>query len=280
MQLKRSAAETQMKLVQISDLHMVPDGDTLHGLDPHTRLQACISDINRRTADAELCVLTGDLADRGELAAYESLRRLLDTLPMPYVALIGNHDDRESFLQVFHDGLRDANGFVQGARRINDATLLFLDTHVPGSNAGGYCAERCDWLESQLRANAGCDTYLFMHHPPFDIGMPAMDIIQVLDSSRLRDLLLAANNIKHVFFGHVHRPVSGNWHGISYSSLPGTNHQMQLDFEAPSYLTYSHERPAYAAISLEKHQTIVHLQDFDDSSPRRQPDNSWVPSIA
>jgi len=30
-----------MRVVQISDLHMTPEGEVLHGLEPATRLRAC-----------------------------------------------------------------------------------------------------------------------------------------------------------------------------------------------------------------------------------------------
>ena len=36
-----------MKLIQVSDLHFVPPGTLLLGLDPRARLAAAIADINR-----------------------------------------------------------------------------------------------------------------------------------------------------------------------------------------------------------------------------------------
>ncbi len=50
-----------MKLIQITDIHFVPGKRLLHGLDPYERLRSCIADINTNHADADLCIITGDL---------------------------------------------------------------------------------------------------------------------------------------------------------------------------------------------------------------------------
>ena len=43
-----------MKLIQVSDLHFVPPGTLLLGLDPRARLAGAIADINRHHGDAEI----------------------------------------------------------------------------------------------------------------------------------------------------------------------------------------------------------------------------------
>ncbi|MFQ5761252.1 MAG: hypothetical protein ACE5HM_09800 [Acidiferrobacterales bacterium] len=46
-----------MKLIQISDLHIIAAGEKIYGLDPLQRLNACIADINIDQSDAECCEL-------------------------------------------------------------------------------------------------------------------------------------------------------------------------------------------------------------------------------
>ena len=64
-----------MKIIQVTDLHLVKPGATLCGLDPLARLQACITDINQNHCDAELVIFTGDLSDTGEEIRIGSWRR-------------------------------------------------------------------------------------------------------------------------------------------------------------------------------------------------------------
>jgi|TARA_B100000809_G_scaffold123303_1_gene121379 3',5'-cyclic AMP phosphodiesterase CpdA len=71
-----------------------------------------------------------------------------------------------------------------------------------------------------LEAAGTKSVYLFMHHPPFEIGIPSLDIICLReDAQRIQQIVSGFSNIKHLFFGHVHRPVSGSWHGIPFNTL-------------------------------------------------------------
>ena len=90
-----------MKIIQITDTHLMPRGTELHGLNPCERLEECISSIKEFHADAELCIITGDLTDQGFRESYEDFREIIQQLPMPFQPLIGNHDNREIFSEVF-----------------------------------------------------------------------------------------------------------------------------------------------------------------------------------
>jgi 3',5'-cyclic AMP phosphodiesterase CpdA len=57
-----------MKIVQVTDTHLVGPGQSIYGIDPRARLDACFADINARHGDAAFCVLSGDLTDSGEAA--------------------------------------------------------------------------------------------------------------------------------------------------------------------------------------------------------------------
>ena len=96
-----------MKIIHVSDLHLVKPGHKVWGVDPLARLDACLADIARHHADADFCVISGDLTDRGEVEAYELVRDRLANFPLQTHLLIGNHDIRENFFAVFPDAPRD-----------------------------------------------------------------------------------------------------------------------------------------------------------------------------
>jgi 3',5'-cyclic-AMP phosphodiesterase len=250
-----------MKLIQVSDLHFVPPGTRLFGIDPRERLAAAIEDINAKHADAELCLFTGDLADHGAPLAYGALREVLSDLRPPHRLLIGNHDDRANFTNAFPEAPRDDNGFVQSVVRASAGNLVLLDTHEPGSGAGSYCAVRQAWLRARIGESAGRPVYLFLHHPPFDIGIPSLDRIRLLEEHGLAEAIEGAD-IRHIFFGHVHRPVNGSWRGIPYSALRSTVHQVPLDFGDRRSMPYSYEPPAYNVILISRDLTVVHHHDY------------------
>ena len=116
------------------------------------------------------------------------------------------------------------------------------------------------------RRGSAAPVYLFMHHPPFSVGLPCVDRLGLgTDGKRLAEVVVPHANIRHLFFGHVHRPVTGSWRGIPYSTMRGTNHQVPFDFDAVEVVPKSHEQPAYAVVFLEEHQTTVHFHDYLDT---------------
>jgi Icc protein len=251
-----------MKFVQLSDTHIVAPGGRLHGLDPRRRLEACVTDINAHHPDAAFCIVSGDLAHEGDPAAYAVLREVLDDLSMPCHLMIGNHDHRGRFQQAFSATGRDPGGFVQYVVATPLGDFLLLDTVEPGSDAGRYCGRRLAWLAERLEESRERGAWLFMHHPPFDIGIPSLDRIRLLDPEPLSGLIDAHDHVRHLFFGHVHRPVSGSWRGIPFSAVRGTNHQVAFDQHTERPVPKSHESPAYAVVFANEENTVVHFHDY------------------
>jgi len=155
---------------------------------------------------------------------------------------------------------------VQNAIMQDGNSFLFLDTlKGPPSSAGLYDEPRCLWLREALRKTAGAPTYLFMHHPPFAIGHALMDLI-ALDEPEAFAALLKGHDIRHIFFGHAHRAISGQWRGIPFSSLPGLSHQLPLVASAVETV-YSDEPPMYAVVLLDGDRTIIHSDAFLHRQP-------------
>ncbi len=255
-----------MKFIQVTDMHIMPPGERLLGLDPRAQLDACIADINAHHADAELCVFTGDLGHEGYVDAYRNLRDALAALSLPYYLMLGNHDDREAFKEAFPEIACDRHGFVQSVIDTGAGRFILLDSYEPAAVWGSFCEKRAAWLRDRLEESTGRPVYLFIHHPPFEIGIPSLDRIRLLEAGHLRGAIEPFDNIKHIFFGHVHRPIAGSWLGIPCSFVRGTNHQVALDFHTTRPVPKNHEPPAYAVVLLNSESVVVHMHDFLDNS--------------
>lgn len=253
-----------MKIIQVTDLHLVAPGELLCGLDPLRRLHACIADINQNHADAELVVFTGDLSDTGGEDTYRALSEELKKLTPPYRLMLGNHDERSAFLAVF-DAVKAEEGFIQAVEDTAEGRLIFLDTLLPGKPEGRLDAQRLAWLRGRLLEAKDRPVYMFTHHPPFPIHMPLLDRMGIIEADALFELLQEHGNIRHIFAGHAHRPIAGSWRGIPVSVLRSTNHQTALDF-SPDRVAVTHEPPAYAVIFIEADGVIAHYHDFLDKT--------------
>lgn len=254
-----------MKFIHLTDTHVIGEG-LLYGTDPRKRIARAVASINAEHGDAEFVILTGDMTHWGDAAAYARFAEEITKLTMPIHLIVGNHDDTPSLFQAFPDVPRDENGFIQTAFETPFGRFLLLDTKAPGTHAGAYCEARRTWLARQLDLSG--PVFLFMHHPPFQIGIKAMDAIMMQEAEPFHDLItLHKTRIRHLFFGHVRRAIWGNWRGISYSCMRGLNHQVALDLDAPAHMIKGNfEPPAYGVVLLTEDQVTVHMHDFTNSN--------------
>lgn len=251
-----------MKLVLLSDTHIVKTGTTLFGLNPINRLVEVIQCINDHHSDADLCVITGDLTQNGEENEFKCLYKCLSTLKIPYQLLIGNHDNKENFLRIFKNHKPDTNGFIQSIRKTPVGIMIFLDTNIEGTHVGWYCEKRQKWLAHQLEIHKDSSIFLFMHHPPFSVFSPNLDKTMLRQQDAFKAILDPyLNNIKHIFFGHIHKLIAGSWFNIPISAIRGTNHQRQKNTMLLQNFSKEHGAPFYSVAYIQ--QDFVCVQFYD-----------------
>lgn len=246
-----------MKLIVVSDPHLVAPGVELFGSDPLQQLEACLADINARHADADLVIFCGDLANDCEPPAYAALAARIGSLVPPFRMMVGNHDDRAAFLDAF-PAASQTDGFIQSSLDIGDTRVILLDTLWPGNVPGALCDRRLAWLDDQL--GSAKEALLFTHHPPMAIGIPSLDECRLSEPERLLALLQKHGNVRHIFAGHVHLLSHGCWHGIPFTTLRSTNHQSALKFSGPHEVSF--EAPSYAVILADEDSLVVHTEEF------------------
>ena len=248
-----------MKIIWLTDLHLTGPGATFPaGVDPLGRAQSCLDDARTNHADADLLVITGDLIQLRNPEAYVILRELLAAMPMPVRMLLGNHDDRDAFFDAFPQAINN-DGFAQSVEMVNGYRLIYLDTLASdGRHHGEFCPRRLRWLEGAL-AHVDAPTLVFMHHPPFDVGIPALDALNVVNGDQLAPHF-RRGNVRQILCGHLHRSVSGTWFGIPVAVMKSSHVQFGLDM-AGTTLVRSAEPPGYGIILASDDQVMIHLRD-------------------
>ena len=259
-----------LKFIHLTDIHLISGGRRLYGVSPERRLHAAIDSINREHRDADFVVMTGDQVHWGDGDSYRVLADAMARLDMPVKILMGNHDNREDLLSAIDGVATDEHGFIQHAQDTEAGRCLFLDTHIdPQTDAGQYCEQRRTWLTGELE-RSGDPVILFMHHPPLKLGLKGMDAIGLVDVEPFYAVLEPhLPRIRQIFFGHVHRPVCGNWRGIAFSCMRGLNHQLALDLDAPETSVPGNFEPAaYSVVLADADQIVIHMHEFMDRSPQ------------
>ncbi len=237
-----------MIVSQLSDIHLRVDGVPLKDvIDSEAALKAAVAHVNRMTPPPDIVLVTGDLVQRDSPEAvrrrsYAALVDRLDRLPCRWVAIPGNHDDRDAMREALAPGghVPAHEGFLQHDLDAHPLRLIGLDSKADDGNQGHLCAERLGWLEARLAARPDHPTLIFLHHPPFATGVGYLDqhYHRFKGASDLAAIIGRHRQVRGLICGHVHRAAQCCLAGVLASAAPAVPFQMSLDFSpaAPSSL--------------------------------------------
>lgn len=211
-------------VAHLSDPHLLAGGALQYGaIDPEAGLLLALDRLRRLDPVPDVVAFTGDLADRGEPAAYARLRELVEPvvadLGAQVVWTMGNHDERAPYAAGLFDSSPDdhAAGPQDRAHDVRGLRVLALDTSVPGYHHGDLEDSQLDWLADQLAEPAEHGTVLALHHPPIPVPMlPIAAVIELQDQHRLADVV-RGSDVRAIVGGHFHYTSWSTFAGIPVS---------------------------------------------------------------
>jgi hypothetical protein len=110
-----------------------------------------------------------------------------------------------------------------------------------------------------------------MHHPPFAVGIPSMDQYALHNPETFWSVIAPHRaRIRHLLFGHLHRPIGGSWHGIPFSCTAAPNHQIALDLATlrGDQVPGCREPAGYSVILIDDERVVVHHQPLSGGETR------------
>ena len=179
---------------------------------------------------AEIVIQLGDLTDTGAREEFESARKLLDKLEMPFATMMGNHDvlsrseQRLSGRDYYPTSFgRDPDGVILEHKGFRLAVLDSAEhgaspfapfdlvtggfTEGPGGAVvrGALSVPQHEIL-AELAEPKSPPAFVFLHHPPqpFTSFPPVIFGLRDEDSGRLH-AVADSGNVWGVFAGHTHR---------------------------------------------------------------------------
>src|SRR6478736_1908483 len=180
----------------LSDTHLIAAGGLLAGhIDTEAQLRKALARVESSGERVDALVLSGDLADSGDPAAYELLRDIVDPvvtrLGCALVLTGGNHDERRPMARTLHgidtDAPQDTVTDCDGLR------VIAIDSAVPGYHHGGFSDDQYSWLARELAAPAEHGTILVIHHAPITYRSPVMQLLDFDDVGAPRELLMGVD---------------------------------------------------------------------------------------
>ena len=219
-----------IRLVHLSDTHLTPQGQLLHGrIDTWQRTVAALSAATHFAPDA--VVVTGDIAERGA-AVHERAARLFARaeaqLGCPVITLPGNHDPSGSIDTRFNlrrtaTGPHPANT----VHRVQGLRIITLDSGGYGQPEGRLDEEQLHWLGAELATPAERGTLLALHHPPVEAIAPALARRGLVNAHQLARLL-PGSDVRGILCGHYHLPASGHLAGVPVWMGPAVSYNHNL----------------------------------------------------
>jgi len=234
-----------MLIAQLSDPHVRPEGVLYQGVaDSNAQFAAAIAQVNALDPRPDLVLLSGDLVDKGTPAEYAKLRAILAGLKSPFLVIPGNHDDRDAFREGFRDHfyLPAAGPMNYAAGEHGPVRVVAIDVTLPGLHHGEFGEEGAAWLHETLTAEPARPTVVMMHQPPFDTGIPYLDLYSCREGRRLADIVSRHPQVERIVCGHVHRFMQLRFGGTTLCTAPSTTTAIALQLR-PDAQPASHVEP-------------------------------------
>lgn len=223
----------------LSDLHIPEDAsNNYRGFYPYKNLEAIVPQVISQVPDG--VAITGDLAQlTGQVGDYQNLKKLLTPISekAPVFISLGNHDNRENFLQVF-EKLPEKRQSVAGKyvviAEISPVRVIMLDSLQFTDNGPGFLGKtQRQWLADYLGGTDNTPTILCVHHmfadddgnvimTPWGEWRPSA----LLDLPRLYDIIIPISKVKAVVYGHSHAYGFSEYKGIHQINLPATGYNL------------------------------------------------------
>ncbi|MDJ0362811.1 metallophosphoesterase [Rhodococcus sp. H29-C3] len=204
-------------VVQLTDTHIRREGEKVHGVvdtldNLHTVLDRLVNSGHRIDA----LILSGDLTDDGEPEAYRRLRDAVvpaaDALGAVVIYAMGNHDDREAFVDELIAPPR-ADGPVDAVVDVAGVRIVVLDSTTAGRHDGRLEPSQLSWLTGVLAEPAPGGTILVLHHPPIPSPVTSVNSLRLQHSEHL-EAVLVGSDVGMILCGHAHHTGSGAIAGI------------------------------------------------------------------
>lgn len=221
-------------LLHISDTHLIAQGTLYGAVDADGRLGELIEQLAAARLRPDAIVVTGDLTDRGEPAAYRKLRAAVEPfaaeLAAELVWVMGNHDDRSALRSALLDEA-PSMAPLDRVSMIDGLRVITLDTSVPGHHYGEITGSQLAWLAAQLEAPAPHGSILALHHPPIPSVLDLAVTVELRDQAAL-GRVLRGSDVRAILAGHLHYSTNATFVGIPVSVASATCYTQDLTVAA------------------------------------------------
>jgi 3',5'-cyclic AMP phosphodiesterase CpdA len=249
--------------LQLSDLHLAPSGQLVVGIDPMRQMQGMLARIKQLDVSPTFIVVSGDLTENGSAESYEVVNGALrdlggESMDIPVLLGLGNHDDRTTFRRVIlgEESSDDREPYCY-SRLIDGLRVIMLDSLIPGHPSGSLGATQLAWLQGELEAPAARGNLTVLHHPCRLTGPVHHYPAFILRDAAALEVIVARHQdrVVGVLAGHTHQANRAPFGGTLHTTAPAVLRQLAY-FAGEQYTTVT--GGGFNLCQLDDNGLIVH----------------------
>jgi len=214
LQVKETRGNAPLRIVQLSDPHIVSESTMLQKTPTADNLRAAINQINNLQPAPDFVVITGDIIHDSK-AGFSLFTQIMNKLKCSWIAAPGERDfpEGEGLTQSFFN---QWNLPLYYSFNGNDSThIIILNTFEDGSSS--VSQRQLDWLRKDIDANKA-DQILVFTHDDLITGLGIKNPAPVLQ------VLSKASPHCYLFSGHLHTNLLlKDGYGINHILTPSTS---------------------------------------------------------
>lgn len=231
-----------LRVLHLSDTHLTGDGALHQGsVDTTAALESVLARVDA-VPGIGLVVVSGDVSEDGSPESYAAVAERVggwaERHGAAFVAVPGNHDQREGFRQVLANGhVRGDGGSplmhtleylpptvpVSGQSLVQGRRVVTVDTSVPGAGDGEISETALERLRAALDGDgdrAPHGSVVVLHHPPLPAPTALHDALKLRNPGDLADAI-RGSDVRVVLAGHYHHHFAGSLAGVPVLVAPG-----------------------------------------------------------
>ena len=256
-----------MRIVHLADFHLqASPAKTVNGVVPHANLAQAVAVIRRQVPAPDLIVLGGDLLENGEHGAYQPVLDVFKDLPAPVHLALGNHDSLADFRKTAQPARApDFPGYY--SFDLKGVHFVILYSGGTGKGFGRLDEKQLLWLAEDLHRSSLKPVLIFLHHPPFDLGIEWLDKLKLVNAEGFWEIIPPyAQNILGVFVSHVHLQYTCQRRGVLAASCPAVGWQYSANTDTAK-ATLSDELPGFNLIDVTDRRVSLRTVRFPAPHP-------------
>lgn len=260
-----------IRFIHISDSHLGPDKNFIQrDINSYQAFQAFLRTAKELPFKPDFIVHTGDVTSDCQPEGYKLMASMIETLEIPIYFVTGNHDTSALIKSNLHMKNIEILSEKLNSYKFSHGEHNFLTVDGRGANEidphGVISVEQFQIVENELKSDNKLS--IFVHFPTLALDSPWFDKnMRLTNGEDFHDFLVAhRDQVRGVFFGHVHRTSQMFRDGILYSSVGSTSVQFVLNPVQKEPVFEKNSRGSYNVVTMDSESLIIKECSFENTT--------------